>query len=155
MSWCHILISLSLTLSFFPPLSHTLFTCQPLLPSFSPWFTALFPSFSLILLSLYLFFAHSFSVSSFTFFLFVYVANAKFSLLKLLIYEPYYLCLSRFSGWGGICLTALIGFKNLARTRVPLLKGKAQYSWPPCSNPFRWAHSIKKILFTFLTKKLP
>ncbi len=25
----------------------------------------------------------------------VYVANAKFSLLKLLIYEPYYLCLSR------------------------------------------------------------
>ncbi len=24
-----------------------------------------------------------------------YVANAKFSLLKLLIYEPYYLCLSR------------------------------------------------------------
>jgi hypothetical protein len=60
-----------------------------------------------------------------------------------------------FSGWGGICLTALIGFKNIARTREPLLKGKAQYSWPPCSNPFRWAHSIKKILFTFLTKKLP
>ncbi len=37
--------------------------------------------------------------------------------------------------------------------RKALLKGKAQYSWPPCTNLFRSAPFYIKILFPFFTKQ--
>ncbi len=43
--------------------------------------------------------------------------------------------------------------QGLASTREVLLKGKAQYSWPPCINQFRSAPFILKILLTSSTKQ--
>ncbi len=38
-------------------------------------------------------------------------------------------------------------------SREPLLKGKARFGWPPCTNSFRSAGFILKILLTFFTKQ--
>jgi hypothetical protein len=51
----------------------------------------------------------------------VIVANAKFSLLKLLIYEPYYLCLSRLECQA--YARALAGYRDLrALPRSPSIR---------------------------------
>jgi hypothetical protein len=42
---------------------------------------------------------------------------------------------------------------DMPSAREPLLKGKAQYSWPPCNNRFMSAPFIFQILFTFFTKQ--
>ncbi len=41
----------------------------------------------------------------------------------------------------------------MIRTREPLLMGKAQYSWPSCTNMFSWAPFYIANIFYF--KKLP
>ncbi len=37
----------------------------------------------------------------------------------------------------------------------PLIKGKAQYGWPLCTNKFRVAHFYIKNIIYLLAKKLP
>ncbi len=41
----------------------------------------------------------------------------------------------------------------ISSTREVLLKGKAQYSWPPCTKWFNQLLFILQILFTFFTKQ--
>jgi hypothetical protein len=46
--------------------------------------------------------------------------------------------------------------QNNTFTREPSLKGKAQYSWPPCTNLFGSASfDISNIIYIFLQNKLP
>ena len=47
-------------------------------------------------------------------------------------------------------------YKDFTQTFTKaLLKGKAQYSWPPCTNQLDQLLLILKTLFTFLQNKLP
>jgi hypothetical protein len=49
--------------------------------------------------------------------------------------------------------TRSMGVGAKSRNREVLLKGKTQYSWPPCTSLFRWAPFKLKIMFMFLTKQ--
>ncbi len=43
----------------------------------------------------------------------------------------------------------------ISHTKEPLLKGKDQYSWPPCTNYFRSAAFDKVNIIYFLQNELP
>jgi hypothetical protein len=61
---------------------------------------------------------------------------------KMSQHKPELLC-SRWKGWG----------ISWFYVREVLLRGKTQYSWPPCTNYFRSALFTLKILFSFFTQQ--
>jgi hypothetical protein len=53
-----------------------------------------------------------------------------------------------------LCITTLsIGILMMTLSREALLKGKARYKWPPCTNWFRSATFDVEKLFAFSTKQ--